>query len=232
MKTQLVNTFFASAFTVAALLVSSSSFAQVQVGVRGGVNWGTVSEPSLMKNLPVQPELSPGPAAAIFLDVPITDRVSFRPEVGYVQKGFVLREGTSLDLGIIDIPIGARMAYQTQSVQTGLLFKANLTDGPVQPYIFGGPAVGYTFDGRIRTRATALFTTKNMDVDLDFGNTLNPWDISAVGGLGLSADTGTGKFFVEARYDYGLTRQLQVPLVNLPVRNRSVGVSLGYAFTL
>lgn len=232
MKTQLVNALLGSAFTIASFFVSTSSFAQVQVGFRGGVNWGTVSEPSMLKNLPVQPELSPGPAAAIFLDIPLSDRVSFRPEVGYVQKGFVLREGTNVDLGLFNLPIGARVAYQTQSIQTGLLFKANLTDGPVQPYIFGGPAVGYTFDGRVRTRATALFTTQNMDVDLDFGNTLNPWDISAVGGLGLSAEMGAGKFFVEARYDYGLTRQLQVPLVNLPVRNRSVGVSLGYAFTL
>jgi hypothetical protein len=232
MKTQLVNKVLGLAFATAALFVSSSSFAQVQVGFRGGVNWGTVSEPSLLKNLPVQPQLSPGPTGAIFLEVPLSNRVSFRPEVAYVQKGFVLREGTNLDLGLINIPLGARVAYQTQSIQTGMLFKANLTDGPVQPYIFGGPAVGYTFDGRIRTRATALFTTRNMDVDLDFGNTLKPWDFSAVGGLGLSAETGSGKFFVEARYDYGFTRQLQVPLVNLPVRNRGVGVSLGYAFTL
>ena len=232
MKTQLLNGLFGAALVLSSLFATSSAQAQVQVGFRGGVNWSAVSEPSLLRNLPVQPQLSPGPTGAIFLEVPLSNRVSFRPEVGYVQKGFVLREGTNIDLGIINLPIGARIAYQTQSIQTGLLFKANLTDGPVQPYIFGGPAVGYSFDGRIRTRATALFTTRNMDVDLDFGNTLNPWDISAVGGLGLSAETGTGKFFVEARYDYGLTRQLQVPLVNLPVRNRSVGVSLGYAFML
>ena len=219
MKTQLTTVLFGSALTVVSLFVSLSSFAQIQVGFRGGVNWGTVSEPALLKSLPVRPELSPGFAGAIFLDIPLSNRVSFRPEVGYVQKGFVLREGTNIDLGFINIPVGARVAYQTQSIQTALLLKANLTEGSVQPYIFGGPAVGYTVNGRVRTRATALFATK-------------PWDISAVGGLGLSADMGAGKFFVEARYDYGLTRQLQVPLVNLPVRNRSVGVSLGYAFTL
>ena len=223
---------FASALAVASLFVADDTFAQVQIGFRGGANWGTVSEPSLLKNLPVQPELSPGPTGAIFLDVPLSDRVSFRPEVAYVQKGFVLREGTNIDLGFINVPIGARVAYQTQSIQTAALLKINLADGPVQPYIFAGPAIAYTFDGRVRTRATALFTTQNMDVDLDFGNTLHPWDFSGVGGLGLSLEAGAGKFFVEGRYDYGFTRQLQVPLVNLPVRNRSVGVSVGYAFTL
>lgn len=223
---------FASALAFASLFVASASFAQVQVGFRGGVNWGTVFEPSLLKSLPVQPELSPGPTGAIFLDVPLSDRVSFRPEVAYVQKGFVLREGTNLDLGFLNIPIGARVAYQTQAIQTAALLKVNLTDGPVQPYLFAGPAIGYTFDGRVRTRATALFTTQNMDVDLDFNHTLNPWDFSGVGGLGLSFEAGAGKFFVEGRYDHGFTRQLKVPLVNLPVRNRSVGVSFGYAFTL
>lgn len=224
--------FFASALTLASLFAASASFAQVQVGFRGGVNWGTVSEPSLLRSLPVQPDFSPGPTGALFLDVPLSDRVSFRPEVAYVQRGFVLREGTDIDLGLINIPIGARIAYQTQSVQTAALLKVNLADGPVQPYIFAGPALAYTFDGRVRTRATALFTTRNMDVDLDFSNTLNPWDFSGVGGLGLSMEAGAGKFFVEGRYDHGFTRQLKVPLVNLPVRNRSVGVSLGYAFTL
>lgn len=223
----------ASALAFTSLFIASASFAQVQVGFRGGVNWGTVSEPSMLKNLPVQPELSPGPTGGIFLDIPLgTGLVSFRPEVNYVQKGFVLREGTNIDLGLINLPIGARVAYQTQSIQTAALLKVNLVDGPIQPYFFAGPAVAYTFDGRIRTRATALFTTKNMDVDLDFGNTLNPWDFSGVGGFGISTEAGSGKFFVEGRYEYGFTRQLQVPLVNLPVRNRSVGISVGYAFTL
>ena len=229
MKFSAILPAFILAFTSFA---ATDSLAQVQVGFRGGANWSTISKPSLLQSLPVQPQFSPGPTGALFFDVPLSDRVSFRPEVGYTQKGFLLREGTSIDLGLIDLPIGARVAYQTQSVQTALLLKVNLTDGPVQPYIFGGPAAAYSFDGRIRTRATALFTTRNMDVDLDFGNTLNPWDISAVGGLGLSAEAGRGKVFVEGRYEYGLTRQLTMPLVNLPVRNRSVGVSFGYAFSL
>ena len=228
-----MNRLFASALSLAALFATATaSFAQVQVGVRAGANWSNVSEPSLLQNLPVQPEFSPAPTGAIFLEVPLSGRVSFRPEVAFVQKGFLLREGTNLNLGFLDIPIGARVAYQIQSIQTPLLLKINLTDGPIKPYIFAGPAVGYAFDGRIRTRATALFTTKNMDVPLGIGGAINHWDFSGVGGLGLSADMGAGKFFVEARYDHGFTRQLQVPLVNLPVRNRTVGVSIGYAFTI
>jgi hypothetical protein len=224
---------FAPAFSLAfSLVAATASLAQVQIGIRGGLNWGTVSEPSLMQNLPIQPELSPGPMGGLFLDVPLSERVSFRPEANFIQKGFLLREGTDIDLGFINLPIGARVAYQTQSVQAAPLLKINLANGPVQPYLIAGPAISYAVDGRIRTRATALFTTRNMDVDLDFGNTLNPWDFSGIGGLGIAANAGAGKIFVEARYEYGFTRQLQVPLVNLPVRNRGIGVSVGYAFTL
>jgi hypothetical protein len=223
---------FAPALAFAFSLVAFIAAAQVQVGIRGGANWATVSEPSLMQSLPIQPELSPGLMGGLFLDVPLSDRVSFRPEANFIQKGFLFREGTDIDLGIINLPIGARVAYQAQSVQAAPLLKVNLADGPVQPYLIAGPAISYAVDGRIRTRATALFTTRNMDVDLDFGNTLNPWDFSGIGGLGLAANAGLGKVFVEARYEYGFTRQLKVPVVNLPVRNRGIGVSVGYAFTL
>jgi hypothetical protein len=224
---------FASAAALAlSLVAATTTLAQVQIGFRGGANWSTVSEPQLLRNLPIQPELSPGPMGGIFLEIPLSERVSFRPELNYVQKGFLLREGTNIDLGIINLPIGARVAYQTNNVQAAPLLKINLADGPVQPYLIAGPAISYAADGRIRTRATALFTSRPMDVDLDFGNTLNAWDFSGIGGLGLAAEAGRGRVFVEARYEYGFTRQLQVPLVQLPVRNRGLGVSVGYAFTL
>ncbi|MDB5242852.1 MAG: hypothetical protein JWP57_3477, partial [Spirosoma sp.] len=58
------------------LLFSQLSFAQVQMGIRGGGNWGFVSKPSLLGNL--TPTLYPslGPTGAVFLDIPLSDRFS------------------------------------------------------------------------------------------------------------------------------------------------------------
>lgn len=214
------------------LFAAQSTFAQVQVGIRGGANFGFASKPEYLGSLTPDFHSSIGPTGALFLDIPLSDRVSFRPEVSYIRKGVAIKEGFDINLGGFSLPIGASIAYQSQQIEVPLLFKFNLTDGPVQPYFIAGPAVSYAFDGRIRTRGSALFTTKPFDIDVNYGGMLTPWDVSAVGGLGLAVDAGAGKFFVEGRYTHGFTRQVQVPVVNVNVRNRGVAVSLGYSFPI
>ncbi len=222
----------AGVIALVGLLASQKSFAQVQIGIRGGANVGFASKPDYLGSLTPAFHPSVGPTGAIFLDIPLSDRVSFRPEVSYIQKGVAIKEGVDLNLGGFTLPLGATIAYQSQHIEIPLLFKFNLTDGPVQPYLIAGPAVSYAFDGRIRTRASALFTTQPFDVDVNYGGMLSRWDVGAVGGLGLSMDAGSGKFFIEGRYTQGFTRQVQVPVVNVNVRNRGVALSLGYSFPL
>ncbi|GAB2551304.1 porin family protein [Spirosoma aerophilum] len=214
------------------LFAAQSTFAQVQVGIRGGANFGFASKPEYLGSLTPDFHSSIGPTGALFLDIPLSNRVSFRPEVSYIQKGVAIKEGFDVNLGGFSLPIGATIAYQSQQIEVPLLFKFNLSDGPVQPYFIAGPAVSYAFDGRIRTRASALVTTRPFDVDVNYGGMLTPWDFGAVGGLGLAMDAGAGKFFVEGRYTHGFTRQVQVPVVNVNVRNRGVAVSLGYSFPI
>lgn len=214
------------------LSISQTSFAQVHLGIRGGGNWGFASKPAFLGSLTPTLHPSAGPTGAVFLDIPLSDRVSFRPEVAYVQKGFVVKESLDINLGGFNLPIGARVAYQSNNIEIPLLLKVNLSDGPVQPYLIVGPSVSYALDGRIRTRATAFFTTQPYDVDLNYGNMLNRWDVGAVGGLGLAMDAGAGKFFIEGRYTHGFTRQVQVPIVNVDVRNRGIAASIGYSFPI
>lgn len=180
------------------LMTAQTSFAQVQIGVRGGANVGFASKPDFLGSLTPDFHPSVGPTGALFLDIPLSDRVSFRPEIAYVQKGVSIKEGIDLNLGGFSLPLGATIAYQSQHLEIPLLFKINLTEGAVQPYLIVGPSVSYALDGRIRTRATALFTTQPMDIDVNYGGMLNRWDFGAVGGLGLAFDAGPGKLFVEA----------------------------------
>ncbi|GAA4448144.1 hypothetical protein GCM10023189_05580 [Nibrella saemangeumensis] len=218
--------------TLGFFAVSTATFAQVQVGLRGGAHWGTVSKPEVFESMIPTFRLSPGPTGALFLEVPVSERVSIRPEIAYVQKGFMLRESYNLNLGGFNLPLGARVAYQAQNIEVPLLAKVNLSDGPVKPYLFAGPAVSYMADSRVQARGTALFRTKPINLDADFGGWMNKWDFSGIAGAGVSVDAGAGKFFAEARYEHGFTRQIQVPVVNLPVRNRGVNVSLGYSFPI
>lgn len=223
---------FASVVAVLSLIMSQTSFAQVQVGIRGGANWGFASKPEYLGSLTPTFHPTAGPTGAIFLDIPLSDRVSFRPEVAYVQKGVGIKQRLDINLGGFNLPLGATIAYQSQHIEIPLLAKFTLSDGPVQPYLIAGPAVSYALDGRIRTRATALITTQPIDVNVNYGGMLSRWDVGAVGGLGLAMDAGAGKFFIEGRYTQGFTRQIQVPVVNVNVRNRSASVSLGYSFPI
>lgn len=214
------------------LFTALSSFAQVQVGIRGGANIGFASKPDYLGSLTPAFHPTVGPTGALFLDIPLSDRVSFRPEFAYVQKGVAIKEGFDLNLGGFNLPVGATVAYQSQHIEIPLLAKINLSDGPVQPYLIAGPAVSYAVDGRIRTRASALVTTKPYDIDVNYGGMLSRWDFGAVGGLGLAMEAGSGKFFIEGRYTQGFTRQVQVPVVNVNVRNRGVAISAGYSFPI
>jgi hypothetical protein len=144
----------------------------------------------------------------------------------------MVREGGTFNLFNVPITVGGKVAYQSQNLEVPLLIKVNLTDGPVQPYFIAGPSVGYALDGRIRTRGTGLLSTRPFDVEVPYGGTLTRWDVGAVGGLGLSMDAGAGKIFVEGRYTHGFTRQIQVPIVNVNVRNRGVALSVGYSFPI
>lgn len=219
---------------VSGLFATTSSFAQVQVGFRGGAHWGTVSKPQILDNYTPNFQLSPGPQGALFLDIPLGDRVSFRPEIGYAQKGLVIRQSFDFDVLGVNLPLGARISLQTKNVEVPLLAKINLAsyDSPVQPYMILGPAVSYTADSRVSARGDGLFRTQPLNINLPLGGVMNRWDFSGVGGLGLAFNAGAGQFMLEGRYVHGFTRQLEVPVVQLPVRNRGVSVSLGYSFPI
>ncbi|RRB10646.1 porin family protein [Larkinella knui] len=214
------------------LLIQTAS-AQVQVGFRAGANWGAVSKPEFLDSFSPTFRLSAGPTGALFLEVPLSDRVSIRPEISYVQKGFVIDEGFKLPIGNWSLPLGARAAYQTRYVEVPVLAKINLNEGPVQVYMLAGAAAGYAVNGRIRSRTSGIFRSQPIDVDMNMGSFgYNRWDFSAIGGLGLSAEAGPGKFFVEARYEHGFSRQYDLPFIQLPIRNRGISASIGYSFAI
>lgn len=214
-------------------LLIQTATAQVQVGFRAGANWGAVSKPEFLDNFSPTFRLSPGPTGALFVEVPVNERVSIRPEIAYMQKGFLLDEGFDLPIGNWNIPLGARVSYQTHYLELPVLAKINLNEGPFQVYMLAGAAAGYAVDGRIRTRTSGIFRSRPMDVDMNMNViSYNRWDFSAIGGLGLSVEAGRGKFFLETRYEHGFSRQYDLPIIQLPIRNRGISASIGYSFAI
>ena len=212
--------------------IHTTASAQVELGIRGGAHFGTVSKPSTFDSFTPDFKLATGPQGALFLTIPLSDYVSFRPELAFVQKGLTMREGLNVNIGSIALPLGARITLQTKNIELPLLMQINLSDGGVQPYLIFGPAVSYAVNSRVRTRAEALFVSQPIDLDVPLGGVMERWDFSGVGGLGLAAPIGAGKLILEGRYTHGFTRQVNIPVVQLPVRNRGISVSLGYSFPI
>ena len=159
-------------------MIASPSFAQpmLNFGIKGGLNLAKIS---------VDPSDSGccdsrvGAAVGAFVGVPITDMVSFAPEVLFSMKGAKFSEGgdtATLKLTFIQIP---------------MLLKAKFpTSGMAQPFITVGPSLGLRMSAKIK------FEGGEDDIKNDVEST----DFSLIFGGGVMV----GRASVEARYDLGL----------------------------
>jgi len=218
--------------TLALLLITHFSFGQIQLGVRGAANWSTMTKFDLIENVTPTFRLMPSAGAAIFAEFPITEQFSIRPEFAYTQKGFLVKESLNLggsDFLGVNIPLGGTLAFKTNYFELPILAKFKVGD-PDEPhaYFLLGPSVGYMGDAKAVIRVLGLFPIRP-SIGTGF---FHQFEISGVGGVGFEFPVGNANIFVEGRYQHGFSRVLDIPLIQLPVRNRTLGVSAGFSFPI
>ena len=219
--------------TLVLLLIANLTFGQgIQIGARGGANWSTMTKFDLIENITPTFRLMPSGGAALFAEFPITEQFSIRPEFAYTQKGFLVKESLSMSgtefLGV-NIPIGGTLAFKTNYIELPVLAKLKIGD-PYAPhaYLIVGPSVGYMTDAKAIIRVLGLFPLRP---SIGTGY-FNRFELSGVGAFGFEFPVGNGNIFIEGRYQHGFSRVLDIPLLELPVRNRTVGVSAGFSFPI
>ncbi|WP_337043000.1 porin family protein [Emticicia sp. 17c] len=219
--------------TLALLLFTHLTFAQrIQLGARGGASWSTMTKFDLIENITPTFRLMPSGTGAIFADFAITDKFSVRPELAYIQKGFLVKESLSMggaDFLGINIPVGGTLAFKTNYYEIPVLAKFKLGN-PNAPhaYLLAGPSVGYMGNAKAVIKVLGIFPI-SPSVSTDF---FHRFEFSGVGGLGVDFPVGNGNIFIEGRYQHGFSRVLDIPMIQLPVRNRSLGVSAGFSFPI
>lgn len=219
--------------TLVFMLMANLTFAQIFVGVRGGITGSTMTKFRLIEKITPDFKLLPAPSGAIFIELPISNRISIQPELALTQKGFVINESFNVGGGDnllgLNIPIGGRIALKTNHLEMTILAKFKLGDSNVgHTYIILGPSVGYLFDSRAVIRVLNIFP-----IHTGLGTGLfKDAEFSGIAALGYEIPFKNGKFFMEGRYQHGFSRVLNLPLVQLPVRNQTVGLSMGLSFTL
>lgn len=206
--------------------------AQIHYGVRGGL---ALSEPGLSTPLGSTQDITKtfaGIDIALLSEFDISESLSLQAELGYIEKGLRLDLNTSIDVLGARIPIGIVNTTKVKLLELPILAKYRFSTGKIDAYALAGPTVSYILGGVNKTRSTGLADLDITSQNFDIGNRYK-FGLGLLGGVGIEKHIGTGKVFIDARYNYqtidlGLVSDLE----NTTFRNNGIGLQVGYKFTL
>jgi hypothetical protein len=175
-----MRTLLASAllFALAPLAAAQPTF-----GVRAGLNVADVSDVDFDRVADFETDGQPrlGFVGGVFAEIPLTPTFAVRPEVLYSQKGARAvaaddaDDDVSLDLDYIEVPVLARVGFPASPT--------------LEVALLAGPSIGFRL-------------SDNLDDIDDFGDddAVTSTDYAAV----VGGEIGSGPFFVDLRYTFGL----------------------------
>jgi len=138
-----------------------------------------------------------------------------------LERGAEGRAAGSLGGGLEgSLTTDVRLRY----VEVPVLLRWELLGGAVRPYLAAGASLGYLEKATVRTEVDG--GSEKQDITGD----LRRWDVSAVAAVGVWAQLGQVRCFVEGRFTHGL-RNLD-PSGETRLENRSLGVLAGVTFRL
>ena len=215
------------------LFLSTHTSAQTTFGVRAGATFNTISQTDVIDAVTPDIDYLVGFSGAFFAEVPITNGLSFQPELAFSQKGFSIRQDADAELFGFDLPIGVRANSRFDYLEIPLLLKGKFGNEKVKGFVMAGPALGYATGGNLRTRSTGFieFDLLNTSIDLDAIN-YERFEVSGIVGAGLSIDAGFGNIMLDARFQQGFTELYDIPFLAERVRNQGFAVNAGVAIPL
>lgn len=207
----------------------------IEIGVKGSYNLSNVSKMDLTNKVLGTPKALPTGGGAIFVEIPISEQLSFRPEVGYARKGTKLLniQGSLLpNLGTIGNALVGTLNPRVylDYIDVPLMFKYKFTNSEAGSlYALAGPNLGFMIDNGIRVGVPLL---GNINVPVDFG--FNKFDFSAQVGAGYAFPIqGKVKGFVEATYQQGFTNIIKdLGILEFKSRNNSFAISAGLSMPI
>ncbi|MBR9920264.1 MAG: PorT family protein [Bacteroidetes bacterium] len=223
MKT--IGKFFA---LLAMLTFTNALMAQISLGVKGGLNVATIHAPEFVNEL-VEFRNVKNPTIGVVSEFGFGQHFALQSELNFTTKGFKLDEGFDVQLFDIDVPLGVVAVSEFRYLELPLLAKAKFGNDRVEGYVYGGPTLGYAVNGKLTTRAKVFVEFDLFDTKLDLDNIgYERFEVSGTIGAGVAFKGAGGKFFLDARYNHGLTEVYDVPLIAEQVENRNVNLTAGY----
>ncbi len=216
--------------SIALLLVAQFSFAQLGVGAKIGRNLSSANIEGLSAYQP-NTELLQATNATVFINIPLKNSFSFMPEISYQENGFIIKETRDIKLFNIAVPVGASAHTRIKNVQVPLLaqytFGRNLFGG----YVNFGPFINYAMSGVVKTKAHAIIDINVATTPINLSNkNFNRLGGGLMGAAGVWLKAGHGKILLEAYYQQALTDSFADPIIDIKLKNKSVGFNIGYAY--
>jgi len=176
--------------------------------------------------------LKPGFQAGLEIEKSIDSRLSFISGVGYMEKGFIASEGFNINILKIPIEIGMKAETELKYLEVPIMLKYTFVNShTLTPYASLGLVGGYLMDADIKTKASAIIDFNISQHDINLTNELyNRWEVGARGGIGISAQTTQGRFYLEGSAQLGLTDMLRDPIVDIRLKNQGMQFRAGYTY--
>ncbi len=191
--------------TLIIALAGNAAFAQVQLGVRAGVNFSNNN--GKMAGVEYDGKLLTGFHAGVTADMNLADEFFIQPGLLFTTKGSKMKNvDVTTTLNYLELPIN-------------FLYKPELGDGKLLLGV--GPYVGYGLSGKAKAGSISSDIEFGKDKDLkpfDFGgNLLFGYELASGISAQLNAQLGMANLVPDGNSDNKL-------------KNTQFGISLGYKF--
>lgn len=191
-------------FIVIFVLIASYGYAQdLKFGAKAGLNFATIVGDDIENA-----DMKTGVYFGGFLNTPLSDRLSFQPELLYSTQG------VKTDFENIDIK------YKFSYINIPLLLKMNL-DAKKSINVYAGPQLGFLVKSEIEGEQGGSSLTE------DFKDQTNNFDFSF--NIGFSVDVNEN-FAIDLRYNRGLSKVLDIEGMD-DIKSYNSMIQLGAAYT-
>lgn len=195
--------------TVIGIFSVSTIYAQAddtttQFGVKGGVNLATITGDDV-GDLDSRTSFHLG----LFMEIPISERFSFQPEVLYSSQGFSISDQADYKLDYVQVPLMAKVY-----IIKGL-------------YAEAGPQFGFKTKEEVDYESGSTGGSIEFDPD---DSVIKNFDTNLALGAGYKFDNGLS---LSARYNLGLTSMIKddAPLISdRDVKNSVWQFGVGFSF--
>lgn len=200
-------------FSATAIYAQSDDMT-TQFGVKGGVNLSKVSGDDI-GDLKSRTSFNLG----LFMEMPISERFSFQPEVLYSGQGFTAISRDQSNIFDVD----DNVEYQLNYIQVPLMAKVYLVRGL---YAEVGPQFGFKVNEEIDHKPAESGGSTVIDSDDSY---IKGFDTNVAVGAGYKFDNGLS---LSARYTHGLTNIFKDNTIfeNVDAKNSVWQFGVGFSF--